>query len=118
MTKKVFIAESNKVFLDAQASILSSLGFTVVGKTGNKSEIADLVQANNPDLLVLDHDLSTGVIAKELKNQNPQMKILVIGYQEALEEFVEEILMAGFDGFWSKYDNRAGFLKSLKPLFP
>jgi hypothetical protein len=46
------------------------------------------------------------------------MKIIALGYHEVFDELMGNFLAAGFDGYWNKYDNWAGFLKQLKILFP
>jgi len=46
------------------------------------------------------------------------MKMVVLSFHEATHQFVAEILNAGFDGFWSKFNNRDGFVKKLNVLFP
>lgn len=123
MSKTVLIAESNKVYIEALAGTLSDLGFSVVGTTSKKTDLVALAQKTMPDLLVYDFGLSTGGIAglsdlKRLKARLPKMKILVVSIQEATDQYVEKIFDSGVDGYWNKFDDRAGFLETLNLLFP
>ena len=116
------IAEKNKLFLEVLKSISSSLGFSVVGATSNEFDIEALALEAKPGLLLYDMQLSKDGMRltdlKILKQQLPQMKILVIGFHEASLQFVEEIIKAGFDGFWSKFGNREELIEQLKAIFP
>ena len=123
MTKTVLIAESNNFFLEALTSVFSLTGFNVVGTTSKRFDIDDLAIKARPDLLVFDFRLSSGGMAGligilQLKEQLPEMKILVLAFHEATDQFTEAIFNAGFDGFWDKYDDTAVLKKILNFLFP
>jgi DNA-binding NarL/FixJ family response regulator len=122
MTPTVLIAESNHVFLEALSATLSILGYSVVGTTSEKSEVAALAQKVQPDLLLYDFNLSDKGIeeladVKRLKAQMPKLKVLIIGYLDWTAEFEKKLREAGLDGFWNKYDNHAGFQNALKLLY-
>lgn len=121
MSKAVLIAESNKLFMEALSATLSLLGYTVVATTSERAEVVALAKRSLPDLLIFDFNLShDGFVGlsdlTQLKAQLPHLKILVLGFQEATNDIVEKVQQAGLDGFWSKYDNHAGFLKALNVL--
>ena len=123
MAKTVIVAESNEIFLETIASILSVLGFKVVGKTSELSKVEDLVTETKPDLLVFDFSLSGKGKSKNtdlnhLKEQLPTMKIIALGFQEMTDQLEKDILKFGFDGFWNKYGNRAEFINIVNFLFP
>lgn len=123
MPTTALIAESNRFLSEALATALTILGLTVVGKTSKESDIVALALKTRPNLLVFDYHLAGNGIAglrslKHLKVQLPHMKILIIGFHEAADQIAETILNVGFDGFWNIVDNDAGFVKSLKFLFP
>ena len=123
MAISVLIAETNKVFSEAVAGALSLLGFVVVGTTSERSEVATLAQETKPDLIIFDCHMPNDETAgfsdlKHLKEQLPKMKIIALGCHEIFDEIRGNFLAAGFDGYWNKYDNLAGFLKQLKILFP
>ena len=124
MPKTVLIAESNNFLLEILTDVLSHSGFTVVGTTSARTDIDALALKTRPDLLVFDFRLISSGMAgladiRQLKEQLPEMKILVLGLlHEATDQFAEAILNAGFDGFWNKYDDSAELKKILKFLFP
>ena len=123
MGRTVLIAESNLAFLKVLESTFGVLGFSVVGTASEPSEIAAIAHKTRPDLLIFDLSLSKGGVKsvsdlKQLKQQLPGLKILATGFHEAVDEIIEPVLKAGFDAFWSKSDNRAGFLRTLSALFP
>jgi DNA-binding NarL/FixJ family response regulator len=122
MSATVLIAEKNRLFLEVLKGILSSLGFSVVGTTSNEFDIEALVIRAKPGLLVYDMQLSRDGMRltdlNNLKKQLPQMKILVTGFYEATDQLNEEVLNAGFDGFFGKSGNRDELIKKLKVLFP
>jgi DNA-binding NarL/FixJ family response regulator len=123
MSATVLIAEKNKLFLEALEYILPSLGFTVVGTTSDRSDCDTLALKTKPELLLYDLHLSRDGRAglthlKSLKEQLPELKILVVGFYEATDQLEAEILNAGFDGFVSKSGNRGEFIKKLNDFFP
>jgi DNA-binding NarL/FixJ family response regulator len=123
MRATVLIAEKNKLILEALESTLSVLGFTVVGTTSRRSEIEALTLVARPELLVYDMHLSDNGKAgladlKVLKKQLPNMKILLLSFHEATHQFAAEILKAGFDGYWGKFNARDGLVNELNVLFP
>jgi DNA-binding NarL/FixJ family response regulator len=103
MSRFVLIAEKNELFIEALEITLSKLGFTVVGTTSKRSDINNLALKTKPDLLVFDFQLSNNGMAgltepKHLKEQLPEMKILVLSYQDTTNQFTDVIFNAGFDG--------------------
>jgi DNA-binding NarL/FixJ family response regulator len=88
------------------------LGFSVVGKTSKLSDVENLVVETKPDLLIFDLNLSEKgksklTNLKPLKKQAPKMKILAIGFHEAVDEYLEKFKDIGFDEYFSKFSNRS-----------
>jgi DNA-binding NarL/FixJ family response regulator len=122
MSKKVLIAETNKILLEALQGILLAAGFNVVATTSQKSEVAPLSKETKPDLLLFDFHLSGGGWSglselEAIKEDLPELKILVLGFHDAVDDFVSKIKKAGGDGFFSKFGDHALFLKTLNILF-
>ena len=72
-----------------------------------------------PDLLVFDLGLSNGSPSglsdlRELKNQVPGLKILLLGSHDALDGIADQIADFGIDGYWNKFGNRVELLDALK----
>lgn len=123
MSRTVIIATPNGILLEVLTIILSGLGFNVVGKTSEISNVDDLVIKTKPDLLVFDFLLPSNSKSKytdvnHLKDQLPQLKIIALGYNETPDQFAKKIVKFGFDGFWNKYNGRAKFIEILNLLFP
>ena len=121
MPKSVLLAESNAYLLEVLAGFLSTSGFSVVGETTRSSEVADLARTLKPDLLVYDFNLSANGIKglselNTLKTERPEMKILVLGFQDATDEFVAAVVKNGCDAFWNKFESQVGLMKTLKGL--
>ena len=121
MAKSVLLAESNAVFLEVLADSLSLLGFDVVGTTSQMSDLISLASETKPDLLIFDTHISDETASfsdlQHLKELMPGMKIVAMGYHEAIDEIMEKFLGVGLNGYWSKYDNEAGLLRLLKLVF-
>lgn len=123
MRATVLIAEKNELILEALEGTLSLLGFTVVGKTSKRSDLEELVFTTKPDLLVYDMHLQSHGKAgladlNPLKAQLPKLKILGLSFLEAGHQFAAEILNAGFDGYWNKFNSREMLVEKLNILFP
>lgn len=123
MPRSILLAESNAYLLEVLAGFLSTSGFSVVGETTRPSEVADLARTLKPDLLVYDFNLSANGMKglselNTLKAEHPEMKILVLGFQDATDEFVAAVIKNGCDAFWSKFESQAGLMKTLKGLLP
>ena len=119
--KRILIAESNAFFANAIADLLSGTGGDVIATTPEKSEILGLVQELEPDLLIVDYDMAKGDKAgnpgiEAIKEYLPGTKILVLGFHEAADAFVESLLQKGFDGFYNKFDSSDGLQKALNAL--
>lgn len=123
MSKRVLIAESSKFFSEVLSETLTLLGFDVVGITSKRSHIDALALKTKPDLLIFDLHLSSKSSnkfndLKDLREQLPEMKVVVLGIHEAADHLLEQIKNAGFDGFWNKYNKRSELTKLLTALFP
>lgn len=121
MSKKVLVAESNAYLLETLANLLSTCGFAVLGMTSQPSEVASLSRSLKPDLLIYDLNLSDDGLAglshlQTLKKELPSLKILVTGFQDPTDVFVEAVIRNGCDAFCNKFDSRAGLMKTLHAL--
>jgi len=121
LPRTVLVAESNAYLLEMLSGILSANGFEVVGETSQPSEVAALAEAHKPDLLIYDFNLSDGGMAglsnlQNAKTSQLQMKILVLGFQDATREFVAAVVSSGCDAFCNKFESQAGLLKTLGNL--
>lgn len=119
MSKSILIAESHAYLREALSGLLSASGFTVVGETSRQSEVPALARTLKPDLLVYDFNLSDDGVAglselNTLRAEQPAMKIMVLGLQDATDEFVAAVVKSGCDAFWNKFESQSGPVKTLK----
>jgi len=84
----------------------------IVAEAETGSEFFSLLKVTSPDIVLLDiklPDMSGVEIARRLKQEKPEMKILVISTEDA-EETIRELVEIGIDGFISK---REGGVKAI-----
>lgn len=78
---------------------------TVVGEAANATALRQLLNDTTPDLILLDIILGNGPsgvdIARQLKTDKPEIKILVLSIDTSLNT-IKELLEIGIDGFVSK----------------
>ncbi|MDX9786282.1 MAG: response regulator [Desulfobacterales bacterium] len=123
MSKAVLIAESNEMLSRALSDTLSFMGFSIIGKTPLRSRVVALAEKTKPDLLLFDLALSGEGMAglsdiQRLKQQLPELKILLLGFHESTDQIETKIADAGFNGLWNKCEGRACLIEKLKLLFP
>ena len=85
---------------------------TIAGEAGSGEELFDVLATTPADLVLLDINLPDiwGVdVARRLRNEYPDVKILAISAENA-SETVKAMLEAGIDGFVSKQNGDAGEL--------
>ena len=78
---------------------------TVVGEASNATALRQLLNDTTPNLILLDIILGNGPsgvdIARQLKADKPEIKILVLSIDTSLNT-IKELLEIGIDGFVSK----------------
>ena len=115
-TKKILVVEPNAYLSEALAGILTAFGYEVVGTTAQCDEIINLVRELEPDLLLIDFDLSQQTDIAAVKAQIPELKVVASLWHEAIDELAEIAKMDGLDGFVCKYGSRDDLLNSLSTL--
>jgi len=76
----------------------------IVAEAETGTEFFALLKVKTPDIVLLDiklPDMSGVEIARRLKQENPNIKILVISTEDA-EEIIKELVEIGINGFISK----------------
>lgn len=111
----VLITDSSPSFLAAlQHSVMTYPDFTLVDACQSATDLLQVLQKSEVDVLVLDFVIFGDVAAKEIKDiraQFPRMKIIVLTIDEA-SKTKSEIIDAGVHGYYTKWENSRG-LKSL-----
>lgn len=114
--KRVVIAEDHKLFREGLKALLASNeDLTVVGEAADGLEAIRCVRQHSPDLLMLDLSMPrlSGIsVVKDLRDQFPDMKILVITIHES-DQYVLETFKAGVNGYCIKDASREELLMAI-----
>jgi DNA-binding NarL/FixJ family response regulator len=105
----VFVRDGIKSLLENEANII------VVGEATDGLEALKIVEAEQPDLLILDIRMPnmTGIeVVEKLRSQNNLVKIVMLSMHES-EEYVLKCIKAGADGYLLKGSSKEEFLKAL-----
>lgn len=116
---KVVVAEDHALVRQGIALLLDAAGgFELVGETALGHQVAALVEATEPDLLLLDLALtdSSGIeVTRKVKRLRPGMRILVVT-GNVYPGSVAQSLQAGADGFMLKHDQGAELLVAIRTV--
>ncbi len=102
--KKIAIIEDHVIVSDGLQTLLSGDKYEIVGVAANQSDCNMLIKEKLPDIVLMDIRLGddSGIyLTKQIKRENPQMKIIVLSANTDEYTIVESI-KAGADGFLSK----------------
>lgn len=108
----VFVRDGIKSLLENEANIV------VVGEATDGAEALKVVEAEQPDLLILDIRMPnlTGIeVVEKLRSQNNLVKIVMLSMHES-EEYVLKSIKAGADGYLLKGSSKEEFLKALNTV--
>ncbi|PXY41041.1 DNA-binding response regulator [Flavobacterium cheongpyeongense] len=105
----VFVRDGIKSLLENEANI------EVVGEAVDGADALEVVNANKPDLLIVDIRMPnlTGIeVVEKLRNDHNAVKIIMLSMHES-EEYVLKSIKAGADGYLLKGSSKDEFLKAL-----
>jgi two-component system, NarL family, nitrate/nitrite response regulator NarL len=105
----VFVRDGIKSLLESEANIV------VVGEATDGAEALQIVEANQPDLLIVDIRMPhlTGIeVVEKLRGQANHVKIVMLSMHDS-EEYVLKSIKAGADGYLLKGSSKEEFLKAL-----
>jgi DNA-binding NarL/FixJ family response regulator len=98
---RVIVADEHRLYREALSKLLQRHGFSVVGAAGTPDELMTAFQPMHlPDIAIISYKTtrpSTLITARWLKEQYPQVKILVITLFNNLLP-VSEFLRSGIEG--------------------
>src|SRR4030042_6582679 len=99
---KVVIADDHAIVrAGLRALIRDEIGLDLIGEAAGGYEAIELVEKNNPDVLVLDismPDLDGISVTRTLKLSFPDLRILILTLHED-EALVKEAIKAGASGY-------------------
>jgi len=116
---RVLLADDHKIFRDGVRSILEKeKDIEVVGEAANGSEVMELVEQLDVNVLVLDIDIGTpnGIEITDLVCKNhPDTKILILSMM-GLHDFVIQALEKGAIGFLLKNTGKDEVLTAIRSV--
>lgn len=119
MPIKLALVDDHRLFREGLRSmILSQPDLTVVGEAADSTEAYTMIEATEPDVLVLDLALpgATGVtVAREVLRRNPQMRILLLSMLVD-EEHVAQALEAGVTGYAAKVQSADEVFEAIRAV--
>lgn len=109
---KVIIVDDHALYrigVSQAISKVSCFDIEVIGEAGSSTEFFTLITGGEiPDLVMLDivlPDISGVEIARQLKKEHPDVKIIMLS-SEVTEELITELLEIGVDGYLNKLARR------------
>ena len=116
---RVVLADDHVLVRDGIKSLLEDeTGIDVIDEASNGLEALQVVEKNNPDVLIVDIRMPelTGIeVVKELNASNSKVKTLVLSMHDS-EEYVVQSIEAGADGYLLKGSSKEEFLKALNTI--
>jgi len=117
MSIRVILAEDHPVVRSGVKNILNTaMDIEVVGEAGDGQEAFQLVQEQQPDVLLLDMELPVldGVaLTEKLREQESEVKILVLSsYND--REYIMEMLALGVSGYLIKDEVPQNILNAIR----
>lgn len=114
----VFLIEDNRLLRDGLASMLSAQGLRVVATARNGHEALREVARVKPQLVLLDSALGDRDGAKfvqQVREDFPEIKVIVMGLLPAHDDFVE-FIRAGVSGFILKDATIEEFVTTIRAV--
>ena len=116
---KILIADDHKLFLDGLNMLLRNQpNFIIEGMAYNGAEVLESLKSNQYDMVITDLNMPGmgGVeLVKSIKEQFPQVKLLVITMNDD-REIVTEILLAEAEGYLLKNSGKEQLLTEINNI--
>ena len=116
---KILIADDHKLFLDGLNMLLRNQpNFIIEGMAYNGAEVLESLKSNQYDMVITDLNMPGmgGVeLVKSIKEQFPQVKLLVITMNDD-REIVTEILLAEAEGYLLKNSGKEQLLTAINNI--
>jgi two-component system response regulator DevR len=116
---RVLIVDDHEmVRIGLKAILQAEPDLQVVGETGVGAEVAELVAARSPDLVLLDArlpDTSGPEVCRQLRRSRPEIPVIILSsYTD--DELVEECVQAGARGYVVKDIERFSLSESIRAV--
>jgi DNA-binding NarL/FixJ family response regulator len=117
---KVVIVDDHQIIRDGMnAMFLTSKSIKVIGEAADYDELMQLLQRQDPDVIILDIALpgKSGVeITKELREKKKDIKILILS-GNASEENIIDSIKAGANGFLPKDTSKDELIEAITLVY-
>ncbi|MGN0187220.1 MAG: response regulator [Paludibacteraceae bacterium] len=112
----IIIVDDHPLFRIGTKMAIQRTTHMVIGEAANATALYQLLTNVTPDLILLDIILGDGLsgvdIARQLKTDKPDIKILILSIDTSLQT-IKELLEIGIDGFISKNAPDAELLQAI-----
>jgi DNA-binding NarL/FixJ family response regulator len=115
---RVVVADDSVILREGLARLLDEAGFDVAGQAANASELIDLVEAERPDVAIVDirmpptHTDEGLQAARQIRERRPETGILVLS-QYVRPSYALELLSQGTEGVGYVLKDRVADLDEL-----
>jgi DNA-binding NarL/FixJ family response regulator len=115
---RVVVADDSVILREGLARLLDEAGFDVAGQAANASELIDLVEAEHPDVAIVDirmpptHTDEGLQAARQIRERRPETGILVLS-QYVRPSYALELLSQGTEGVGYVLKDRVADLDEL-----
>lgn len=118
--KKILIVEDHPIFRMGMCDLVNQeKDFIVCGSADDVSKARELIESEQPDLVILDLSLknSNGMeLLKELNKYHKEISVLVLSmHEESLH--AERCLLAGAKGYVMKHETIESVIKAIRQIF-
>lgn len=116
---KIYLVDDHSILREGLKHILSTRDdLEVIGEAGDGRKALEEIDKLNPDLVLLDISLPSmsGVeIARDLRKYSPEVSILILSRHDN-EEYVEQLLKTGINGYVLKDDAGEDLLRAVDAI--
>jgi DNA-binding NarL/FixJ family response regulator len=117
---RLAVADDHEIFLDGLALMLSRQEhITLVGQAADGRELVELVNAENPDVVMTDIKMPRmdGIAAtRMLAQQNPAVRVIALSMFDE-EDLIVEMLEAGAKGYLLKNADKQEILDAITSVY-
>ncbi len=117
---RLAVADDHEIFLDGLALMLSRQEhITLVGQAADGRELVELVNAENPDVVMTDIKMPRmdGIAAtRMLVQQNPEVRVIALSMFDE-EDLIVEMLEAGAKGYLLKNADKQEILEAIASVY-
>lgn len=118
--KKILIVEDHPIFRMGMCELINQeKDFLVCGSAEDVSQARNLIEAEQPDLIILDLSLkdSNGMeLIKEISKYHKTISVLVLSMHEE-SHHAERCLLAGAKGYVMKHETINSVIKAIRQIF-